>query len=197
MSFSRRNLLRRTAGVAGGLLFADVLGLDRLTAAARSPIAAASDDEDPNFLQAQIQSIQGTTIAALTPEFSTRLVRVSSGTEIWRTFPVSLGDLRPGDFFYARGDLDDEGYLNAKWLWANIVNVTGSLTLGGDHRSGDLALPDRRIYHVHMAPNVTLFGGQGPLSSVADLGVVAEKPAQIIGMWDEASGTIEVTSLWT
>ncbi len=197
MGFSRRHLLRRATAVAGGLFFADILGLERVVSASSPrPTQGDPDGDDPNFLHARIESIRSDTIVSLTPRFATRLVRVSPQTEIWRTVPVSLGDLRPGDFFYARGVLDEQGFLNADSIWANIVNLTGTVSFGSDRRMGELMLPDRRIYHVHMTPNVELYVGNVPVAAPSALPAVLTGPTQVLGMWDERTGTIEVTSCW-
>lgn len=190
MNFSRRDLFRRSAGVAGGLLFADVLPIARASAGP----AVETGDLDPEFIQARVDTVQGDTINARTPELARRVVRVSSTTEVWRGGPASLGDIRPGDFFYARGQLDEEGYLNATGLWANIVNLTGSLDLSRDHASGELQLADRRLYHVHFAPGAQIFVRDTPVD-LDGLGRTAPV-AQIVGSWDESTASIAITSCW-
>lgn len=197
MTFSRRGFVRRAAGVAGGLLFADVVGIDRLVGSANAQSEALPGDEvDPNFLEAEVQSIRGDTITAMTGNLATRLVRVSAKTRIWRTALVTLSDLRPGDVFYARGTLDDDGYLNADSIWSNIVNFTGSVSLVRDGSTGELILSDHRVYHVHFAPAAEVHFQNVPVQSAASLPSELAV-AQVLGMWDEQSQSLEVTKLWT
>ncbi len=101
----------------------------------------------------------------------------------------------PGDFFYARGQLDEEGYLNADGVWVNIVNLTGSLELSSDRGTGQLMLPDKRIYHVHMTPQVESWLAGAQVDGSASL-PASSSAAQVVGAWDEATGTIDVTTCW-
>ncbi len=73
MTLSRRTLFRRTAATVGGLLFADVLGVSSLRAADVTE-SNHDDDLDPNFINAQIQSVTGDVITARTPQLATRSV---------------------------------------------------------------------------------------------------------------------------
>lgn len=49
-------------------------------------------------------------------------------SEIWKGHSDAFKELRPGDFFYAAVEPDNEGRLWIKKLWANIVNYSGLIS---------------------------------------------------------------------
>lgn len=114
-------------------------------------------------------------------------------SEIWKGHPDAFKELRPGDFFYADVEPDNDGRLWIKKLWANIVNYFGLISAVRDDGFELIPYqPEPASYSLRIRVNSDTIHDNGH-GSVKD--IRQGLSAQVVGVV-QPDATILATRIW-
>src|SRR5581483_3958104 len=123
----RRELLRGvvlgSVGVMSASTFAP-LGLEQ-PASGQQEVTGEGEPggRNPNFAMGLVHAIDGVTIVSFNEESLIQRIELTNATRVWKGQDTALEEIRPGDFFYARGTPTVDGRFIAETVWVNIVNL--------------------------------------------------------------------------
>lgn len=198
---SRRKFLKQVAFGTGALNAGILVGYKAL-----SPNVASAQGQLPpqnkgrrggetEFIQGQVLSISGTTVAVDDTTKGLRTLTVSSDTIIWKGGVVTLQAIQPGDFLYARGLPMPDGTIGVLKMWINIVNVIGIVE---SYSSGRIRL---RLTHlgvrilnrtmdVEISGDTIINNGLGGPQNIQ-----VDRFIQVLGVLRQ-DGTLKATRVW-
>lgn len=190
---TRRQFLQSIVLGSGAL--AARIGFEPIYVLAGREFRAAGDGTI--FLEGEIIAIdpaQGTLVINERGEVPVTLW-VLDNTRIWKGEVTDLAALEPGDFLYLRARPEPDGRFIATKIWANIVNLIGTvnvvenngfeLRIDGHAHTG----PERRIV-VRFHPNMVV--NDNPWAAPK---LRPGQPVQVLGVI-ERDGTLKATRMW-
>lgn len=121
-SLSRREFLQRAAVTGAGVA---VLRSPDAYGAAPPARAAEIGVPAPGFAAAQVVQTAGSALIAVDSSGDRQTIRLSPGARVWKQGLINTVPLAVGDSFYASGDRDGYGVLDASHIWVAIVNAMG------------------------------------------------------------------------
>jgi len=97
-------------------------------AAAALAVGPFTDRPDPNFLIGRVVDVAADgTISFLDLDDRVRESKLQSKTQIWKNGEWQVAPLAANDCVMGRGELDAGGTLLIDRVWANILNIRGTL----------------------------------------------------------------------
>lgn len=190
---NRRRFLTATALGSAGVVSAS--GLSGLLS---TGIAEAADDDlagqqDLNFLDGKVVSVEASSLLVLTSDLVLRRVLVTNGTQVWKVRDTTLDQVRVDDFLYSRGLPLNDGSFAADSIWVNIVNLHAEVvgiegsTLrfehGGEAWTGHIQ-PDTVARYTMKAPSRDFSG------------IASGAHVQVVGAWRPGTNELDISTVF-
>lgn len=194
-TINRRQLLKGAVLGSAGVLSAAAFGV--LAQPVNGPQDAfnTAGERNPNFAMGLVHAIEGAAIASFNEESLIQRIELTSATRVWKGQDTTLAAVKPGDFFYARGEPIADGRFIVETIWVNIVNLHLEIV---DVKSDRFVFSDPHGQIVgHVRPYTIVF--YDPNTPVTrDLsGLQIGQHVQVIGCWRPGKDEFDVSKIFT
>lgn len=119
----RRDLLKGAVLGSAGVLSASAFAVLGQPVSAQQITNIEAGARDPRFAMGLVHAIEGPVIVALNEESLIQHLELTNMTQVWKGYYTTIEDVKPGDFFYARGTPTLDSRFLADTIWVNIVSL--------------------------------------------------------------------------
>ncbi len=197
----RRELLKGAVLGSAGILSVSTFASLGLGQPANGKQEASGESEpggrNPNFAMGLVNGIDGATVIALNEESLVQRIELTSATRVWKGQDTTLEEVKPGDFFYARGTPTADGRFIAETIWVNIVNLHLQID-DIDVKGKQFVFSDPHGQIVgHLRPYTVAISLHGDEPASRDLsGLQIGQHVQVIGCWHPDTGEFDVSKIF-
>jgi hypothetical protein len=195
---NRRQLLKGIVMGSTGALSVSTfasLGLGQPASSQEAGGEGEAGGRNMNFAMGFVKGIDGATVVALNEGSIVQRIELTSATRVWKGQDTTLEEVKPGDFFYARGTPTADGGFIAETIWVNIVNLHLQIV--------DIQA-DR---HVFTGPHGLMVGLPQPYTVAISLhgdepasrnlsGLQIGQHVQVIGVWHPGTNEFDVSKIF-
>lgn len=194
-TINRRQLLKGAVLGSAGVLSATAFSVFAQPVTGLQEALNKPGERNPNFAMGLVHTTDGATIVALNEESLVQHVEITSATRVWKGQDTTLEAVKPGDFFYARGEPTPDGRFLVETIWVNIVNLHLEVV---DIKSDRFVFSDPHGQIVgHVRPYTAIFYDLNTPVTRDLSGLQIGQHVQVIGCWHPGTDEFDVSKVFT